>query len=267
GTATRTAAPFISLAVAGKEFAALLDSGASASLIEDEVLRHLQQKSVRVKHGETTFHLACGSTTPRRAVRLVVRWNQRALSQRFVHLAWLTVPIILGRDFPANTGIIICRGNFRESSTVTMAAALGKAKEQERTGRDDATSHPTPSSVAHCDAMSHPMANSDGLSRPEQERLAALLHNFDEMFTEQPGCTKQVQHRSETGDARTWERPVSLAKRKAIDAALDELLESDSLFPGRSLTRSDQSQRRRAGPNPIQPIPAHTSQPPVTNDR
>ncbi|KAG0415063.1 hypothetical protein HPB47_007770 [Ixodes persulcatus] len=47
GTTTRTAAPFISLTVAGKEFAALLDSGASASLIGDEVLRHLQQKSVR----------------------------------------------------------------------------------------------------------------------------------------------------------------------------------------------------------------------------
>ncbi|KAG0435894.1 hypothetical protein HPB47_018257 [Ixodes persulcatus] len=47
GTATSTAAPFISLTVAGKEFAALLDSGASASLIGDEVLRHLQQKSVR----------------------------------------------------------------------------------------------------------------------------------------------------------------------------------------------------------------------------
>ncbi|KAG0425118.1 hypothetical protein HPB47_027691, partial [Ixodes persulcatus] len=47
GTATSTATPFISLTVAGKEFAALLDSGASASLIGDEVLRHLQQKSVR----------------------------------------------------------------------------------------------------------------------------------------------------------------------------------------------------------------------------
>ncbi|KAG0424334.1 hypothetical protein HPB47_028437 [Ixodes persulcatus] len=57
--------------VAGKEFAALLDSGASASLIGDEVLRHLQQKSVRVRHGETTFQLACGSTTSRGAVRLV----------------------------------------------------------------------------------------------------------------------------------------------------------------------------------------------------
>ncbi|KAG0437675.1 hypothetical protein HPB47_017338, partial [Ixodes persulcatus] len=46
---------------------ALLDSGASASLIGDEVLRHLQQKSVRVRHEETTFQLACGSTTLRGA--------------------------------------------------------------------------------------------------------------------------------------------------------------------------------------------------------
>ncbi|KAM7281166.1 hypothetical protein ISCGN_006029, partial [Ixodes scapularis] len=215
GTATSTAAPFISLTVAGKEFPALLDSGASASLIGDEVLRHLQQKSVRVRHGETTFQLACGSTTSRGAVRLVVRWNQRAQRQRFVHLAGLTVPIILGRDFLAHTGIIIdvasggCRegahaplSSFREHSMGAMAAALGRAAEQERTDRDDAMSHPTPSSAEHCDGMGHPLANADGLSRPERERLAALLHDFDDMFTEQPSCTKQVQHRIETGDAR-----------------------------------------------------------------
>ncbi|KAM7295077.1 uncharacterized protein ISCGN_024582 [Ixodes scapularis] len=238
------AAPFISLTVAGKEFAALLDSGSSASLIGDEVLRHLQQKSVRLRHRETTFQLACGSTTSRGAVRIVVRWNQRAQRQRFVHLAGLTVPIILGRDFLAHTGIIIDvasggyregahapLSNFRERSMGAMAAALGKATEQESADRDDAMpmSHPTPGSAEHCDEMGHPLANADGLSRPERERLAALLHNSDEMFTEQPGCTKQVPHRIETGDARPWKsnpRPVSLAKRKAIDAAVDELLKS-----------------------------------------
>ncbi|KAG0421235.1 hypothetical protein HPB47_002868 [Ixodes persulcatus] len=48
GTATSTAALFNSLTVAGMEGAALLDSGASALLIGDEVLRHLQEKSVRI---------------------------------------------------------------------------------------------------------------------------------------------------------------------------------------------------------------------------
>ncbi|KAM7304192.1 reverse transcriptase/ribonuclease H [Ixodes scapularis] len=202
GTATSTAAPFISLTVAGKEFAALLDSGASALLIEDEVLRNLQQKSVRVRHGETTFQLACGSTNSRGAVRLVVRWNQSMKRQRIAHLAGLTVLIILERDFLAHTGIIIdvASGGYREGAYAPLssfgehsmgatAAAIGKATEQERTDRDDTMpmSHPTPSSSEHCDGMGHPLAYAVGLSRPQRE---------------------------------------SLAKRKAIDAAVDELLKS-----------------------------------------
>ncbi|MDD9361528.1 MAG: retropepsin-like aspartic protease, partial [Anaplasma sp.] len=129
--------------MAGKEFAALLDSGASASLVGDEVLEHLRRNSVRVRKGETAFQLACGSTTSSGAVRLVVRWNQRARRHRFVHLAGLTVPIILGRDFLAATGIIIDMASggyreganaplvrFQERSMAAMAAPVGKETER-----------------------------------------------------------------------------------------------------------------------------------------
>nr|XP_037280425.1 uncharacterized protein LOC119173741 [Rhipicephalus microplus] len=46
---------------------------------------------------------------------------------------------------------------------------------------------------------------------------------------ERPGCTSLVRHRIHTGDAQPWKcnaRPVSAAKRKAIDQALDELIET-----------------------------------------
>ncbi|KAM7284677.1 reverse transcriptase family protein [Ixodes scapularis] len=49
------------------------------------------------------------------------------------------------------------------------------------------------------------------------------------MFTDRPGCTNEVRHRIDTGDELPWRqnaRPVSLAKRKAIDFALDEMIDT-----------------------------------------
>ncbi|XP_077508064.1 uncharacterized protein LOC144119238 [Amblyomma americanum] len=93
---------------------------------------------------------------------------------------------------------------------------------------------PVPPAVALCAAAacrpSHPLLNnSGGLSGEENARLSLLLNKYDAVFTERPGCTTLVRHKIETGDAVPWKcnpRPVSLAKRKALDNALDELLDT-----------------------------------------
>ncbi|KAG0442974.1 hypothetical protein HPB47_015423, partial [Ixodes persulcatus] len=107
GFPTGTLAPFIALTIVGRTFKALLDTGASASLFGDEVLTHLQQNSVHMREGNTAFRLACGTAHSSGTVRLVARWENRVRRQRFVHLPSLSVPIILGRDFLAKTGIVI----------------------------------------------------------------------------------------------------------------------------------------------------------------
>nr|XP_050035818.1 uncharacterized protein LOC126532190 [Dermacentor andersoni] len=109
-------APFLALTIAGRTFAALLDSGATASLFGEEVLAHLRRHSVRLRACNTAFHLASGAATSCGSARLVVRWEERVRRHRFVYLPGLSVPVIVGRDFLARTGIVIDIANkgYRE---------------------------------------------------------------------------------------------------------------------------------------------------------
>nr|XP_050052429.1 uncharacterized protein LOC126548327 [Dermacentor andersoni] len=109
-------APFLALTIAGRTFAALLDSGATASLFGEEVLAHLRRHSVRLRACNTAFQLASGAATSCGSARLVVRWEERVRRHRFVYLPGLSVPVIVGRDFLARTGIVIDIANkgYRE---------------------------------------------------------------------------------------------------------------------------------------------------------
>lgn len=109
-------APFLALTIAGRKFAALLDSGASATLFGDEVLAHLHRRAIRLRACDITFNLASGKASSGGSARLVVRWEKRVRRHRFVHLPGLAVPVILGRDFLARTGIVIdiAHGGYRE---------------------------------------------------------------------------------------------------------------------------------------------------------
>ncbi|XP_075527109.1 uncharacterized protein LOC142559392 [Dermacentor variabilis] len=57
--------------------------------------------------------------------------------------------------------------------------------------------------------------------------MSEVLFSYDDLFTEDPGCTDLVRHRIETGDTRPLKcnpRPVSLSKRQAIVGVLNEML-------------------------------------------
>ncbi|KAH7973697.1 hypothetical protein HPB49_004019 [Dermacentor silvarum] len=78
-------------------------------------MAHLRRRSVRIRACDTAFHLASGTSTSCGSVRLVARWEDRVRGERFVHLLDLSVPVILGRDFLARTGIVIdvASGGYR----------------------------------------------------------------------------------------------------------------------------------------------------------
>lgn len=269
GSSADGPAPFIELTIARKKFAALLDTGASASLFGDEVLAHLHQNKVHLRACGTTFRLASGTAQSSGAARLVVRWERRVRRQRLVHLPGLTVPIILGRDFLTKTGIVldIANGGYRERATgalkifvqppagteATRPAKIAQAgNERERSQRGKwpqaSGAAPTKGTTAvetgqagqggdageSCAAVSregtHPLLSAESsLTKKEQARLSSLLYEYDAMFTDRPGCTKLVKHRIDTGDAQPWKcnpRPISQTKRRGLDSALDELLQT-----------------------------------------
>lgn len=115
-------APFIPVTIAGREFSALLDTGASASLFGEQVLSHLQKHAVRLRDCRTTFNLAKGVAHSAGAARLTVRWGERMRRTRFVHLPGLSVPVILGRDFLLKTGIVvdIANGGYRDGQFTSL---------------------------------------------------------------------------------------------------------------------------------------------------
>lgn len=172
-----------------------------------------------------------------------------------MHLPGLSVPVILGRDFLAQTGIVIDLGNagYREGAFGSVkpfaeppAAAPASFPLSSRNNRghagdavsrkpvvDPAVARPPllgASAAAASRVATHPLiAGSCGLGRRDKARLASLLYSYDSMFTDRPGCADSVRHRIDTGEAPAWKchpRPVSLAKRKAIDAALDEMIDT-----------------------------------------
>lgn len=251
GSSCGVPAPYLKLTVAGRPFTALLDSGASASLFGEDVLEHLERRSIRLKQCDVNFRLAaCGTVQSGGAARLVVRWENRVRRQRLIHLPGLSVPLILGRDFLARTGIVIDlkNGGYREGAFGPLKpfaepppvtpAQLPVTSAARGSGANGTFSSPKPASqpaqpllsaAASTKAPHRLLPPSGSLTGRERERLSSLLYRYDTMFTERPGCTNLVQHRIDTGDALPWKcnpRPVSVAKRKAIDVALDELIDS-----------------------------------------
>lgn len=244
GDAVDSPAPLIELTIARKKFVALLDTGASASLFGDEVLHHLCENNIRLRQSNTTFRLASGTAQSSGAARLVIRWERRVRRQRFVHLPGLSMPLILGRDFLAKSGIVIdiARGGYRERdgdalklfskapALTTACQSQGAARVREEESARSKRVTPPEQCAAVQGRSVHPLL-AEAHSMPERERvqLSSLLYEYDAIFTDRPGRTTLVKHTIDTGDARPWKcnpRPISLAKRKALDAALDELIDT-----------------------------------------
>lgn len=120
-------APFIPVTIAGSEFVALLETGASASSFNEEVLSHLHKHSVRLRDCRTTFNLAKGVAHSAGAARLTFRWGDRVRRTRFIHLPWLSVPVILGRDFFLKTGIPvdIMNGGYSKATFSPLKPFIG----------------------------------------------------------------------------------------------------------------------------------------------
>lgn len=244
GSVADSPAPLIELTIARKKFVALLDTGASASLFGDEVLHHLSENNIRLRASNTVFRLASGTAQSSGAARLVIRWQRRVRRQRFVHLPGLSMPLILGRDFLAKTGIVvdIGSGGYRERAggelkLFSKAPVLAKechSPEAERTAGKASAQSKRERAPQQCAAVHgkpvHPLlTEAENLLQVEKAQLSSLLYEYDAIFTDRPGCTKLVKHRIDTGDARPWKcnpRPISLTKRKALDTALDELIDT-----------------------------------------
>ncbi|XP_064459039.1 uncharacterized protein LOC135369375 [Ornithodoros turicata] len=101
-------------------------------------------------------------------------------------------------------------------------------------GEHHGTGYQTP--VVATAALHEGLQGFSGTSE-QREMLEQALLPFSRMFTEKPGLTEVLEHGIDTGDARPWRcnpRPLSVHKRKLLDAALNEMIETGAVRPSRS---------------------------------
>lgn len=92
---------------------------------------------------------------------------------------------------------------------------------------------PQANATVQSDATCPFLTNSFELSGHQKARLSSLLNSFDAMFTDKPDCAGLVRHKIDMGNALPLKcnpRPVSLAKQRAIDAALSELITTGTMI-------------------------------------
>ncbi|XP_064460245.1 uncharacterized protein LOC135370435 [Ornithodoros turicata] len=247
--------PFIVARVLSKDVAALVDTGAAVSLIGDTIHDWCRERNISVRTTRTCLRPASDAVVPAGgAVRLTLTVDGQRVRQRFIYLPGLAGLMILGRDFIIRMGLVLDlrRGGYQHASGTTFYPFMEwttPETEQNRTGEEtqdpgagQSTSVELFSGAEHLTATVVPAVLEDVLKRfpgsPDQRRmLAKALRPFSCMFTERPGLTHALEHRIEIGDARPWRcnpRPLSVHKRKLLDAALDEMIETGAVRPSRS---------------------------------
>lgn len=88
------------MTILGMPAPALLDKGASLSLIGDSIHEHCEKRSVKLSGNKVKLQMACGSGICAHGVaRLCIAINGNKHRHIFVYLPCLAVLVILGREF------------------------------------------------------------------------------------------------------------------------------------------------------------------------
>lgn len=226
---TGTVQSLIDMEILGLKVAALLDTGAGASLIGDAIFEQCLKRRICMRQTSVKLQMASGLPTPAKgALRLCVTFNGMKRRHHFLYLPGLTVAAILGRDFIAGQRMVLDfdNGGYRLGSQGDLVP-FSNGVQQTNSGAADVASLervlPEP--------LQEAVAKSDADWRGRQ-LLEGVLRKFNPMFTEKPGRTDILLHRIDTGDSRPIRcnpRPLSAHKQKQLDAALGEMIETGAV--------------------------------------
>lgn len=119
----RALEPKVNIRVFRTVVTALVDTGSSVSLIGDVIYNRCKVKKVQFRQTKIQLKMASSSLIEStNAVRLRLAFNTRVRRQRFLYLEGMSVPMILGRDFIAGTGmqLDISAGGYKLPGDPTM---------------------------------------------------------------------------------------------------------------------------------------------------
>ncbi len=215
GDMSKDSVPLIRIKLARKPVQALIDTGASGCIIDEDLCASLpgvvidKTKLVRVEQASTTVD-AVG------VAHIHVRWAGGYQVQPFVVVAGAKALVILGRDFLRNAEIVpdMAKGTWFSKKTPGVE-----------------TPFEPPMTVMQClHAGMHVWTvrvEKSACTPQHWRKLVSILDVHKNTFQHQPGVAKSVKHVINTGDAAPIKirmRPMTDAKRRILDDQLDELI-------------------------------------------
>lgn len=238
-------------------FYALLDTGASVSLMNARALSAAKLSGATIREEKRTLRLAKGWSETAQAVRCRIKWEGGSRKQHFLFMPELCHDVVLGRDFLAVANISLHMGlggwtlgidpqpvvkfdkppQARQIATESMPVVTSRGRSSEM-DREDDLDLTEPFAVLFATQQedtelqeSHSAADGDVA---DEAQLQKLLHDFGHLFTAQPGCTTLMVHNIDTGShspVRCKLRPANGRKREILDQGVDELLSQDLIEP------------------------------------
>ena len=224
--------PFIKVKIMGSTKSAFLDMGATSSLMDMAYANELRAAGHKIETHERPLKIARGYTTIKAKTFITVYWKFGSVSQRFYIVEGLAYPIILGRDFQGAAGIdpSVRRKGYTYAPKFDIVIPFDRpdshdeeclfVSEQNKAWARD-----------QCELTTCPPESRDALQGVMEE------YSSKGLFSKKPGFVEWVQHDVDTGDAEPYRcrpRPLNNKKRAVLDGCLDQLLDEETIQPGRS---------------------------------
>lgn len=248
-----THSPFIQIQIRQQVFPALLDSGASLSVISDKVYDRIQNETDKLALSSKSIGLAIGSCSSSSTINLPVSWTNGQTTHTFSIIEGMSHPIILGRDFLVKNKFVLDIPNggwqysyepgkqydfikvSQQSFHITMLQEFISELEEvcflfEKDTLLLSTTNNTELSESDLDAM---LVN---LQLPQKEYLAVrqILHKFSSIFKNKPGEFGNYEFTIDTKDhapIKCHPRPMNAAKREILRELLQKMITDDLIEP------------------------------------
>jgi hypothetical protein len=224
--AQKAARPLLRVRVDGEFYHALLDSGATNSLLGGRIGRELRAAGYKLSDCKRDIGFTIGDAIITKTVNINIAWNGGRVRHKFFILPDETDQILLGQDFlgAAKIDVSISRGGWFYADNPNKVIPFDKTEcEKMECHRSSVT------------WLEEVHMNIDGPDSAKKN-IGEVVAKYHEMgaFTKSPGLAKGVEHEIDTGTNEPYRckpRPMNKNKRQILEGMLEKLLEEDIIEP------------------------------------
>ena len=233
--------PYISVSLFDTSFSALLDTGASISVLNKQVKEFLESKGVEVKKVSKNIGLVQGSCETTELITIPIQWHDGTTKMDFIIIEQMSQPIILGRDFLHKTGIVIDikNGTWYTNEDHKCSFDQGKSNNLCCEIEDILFMFSNETLLLNTDPKakkeSDPFIVNDileklDLSKQNLDAVRNILLKYKDLFSEKPGRFGNYKFTIDTGDHKPIKcapRPMTAAKRDIMGCLLQKLIDNE----------------------------------------